>query len=122
MSNIAKSLSLFLLLSGLIASSDIMSMQTDLIEAAKAGNIEKLQLLVNSGVDINSKDKEHGATALMVAAFFGNLDEVKFLLDNGADATIKDIDMADLLIMHLEVCCYPRMVLIKQLFWSNWLL
>jgi ankyrin repeat protein len=62
-----------------------------LIKASKEGRLEEVTRLLNSGADVNGRDKE-GDTALMGASFWGHLDVVKLLLEKGAsvNAKIKD--------------------------------
>ena len=59
-----------------------------LIKASKEGRLEEVARLLNSGADVNAKDKD-GDTALMGASFWGHLDVVKLLLENGADISKK---------------------------------
>jgi len=60
------------------------SQETMLCMAAKAGNLETVRLLLQSGVLPNSLDRD-GRTPLMCASSAGNLEVMKFLLKNGAD-------------------------------------
>lgn len=55
-----------------------------LIDAAKDDDIDKLQDLIELGVDVNAVD-EHGKTALIEAAYNGHIDAVKLLINNGAN-------------------------------------
>ncbi|NER00648.1 MAG: ankyrin repeat domain-containing protein [Cyanothece sp. SIO2G6] len=52
--------------------------------AVKTSRIDILNLLIDSGADINLK-RECGHTALMVAACCGSIDVVRFLVERGAD-------------------------------------
>jgi len=52
-------------------------------DATRQGNIEKVRLLLEGGVDIDSKD-EHGQTALMNAAHAGKAELVRLLIEKGA--------------------------------------
>jgi len=65
----------------------------DIWEAAKNGNIERINTLLKEGVDINAKDAR-GKTALMYAALFSNtissFETVKFLLENEANPNLQD--------------------------------
>jgi ankyrin repeat protein len=79
-----------------------------LITAAKSGDTNIVQGLLNKGVDVNAKDS-NGNTVLMWAAWYGRTNIVKLLLDNGANvnaknnfghttlALVKEKDVADLL-------------------------
>lgn len=60
--------------------------RTPLMQAAAAGSIEAMRLLVSAGARVNAADNS-GITPLM----FGvrDLDKVRFLLDRGADSTAK---------------------------------
>lgn len=61
----------------------------DLIAAARAGEVERVQAILESGIDVNSKT-EYGATALFFAADRGNKKLVQLLLDAGAEANLSD--------------------------------
>jgi ankyrin repeat protein len=56
---------------------------SDLLEAAEAGDTARVEQLLEQGADVNAKDKD-GYTALMLAAFSGHTETVKTLLDAGA--------------------------------------
>jgi ankyrin repeat protein len=56
-----------------------------LINAAKFGSIQELDLLLKEGRDINGKDN-YGNTALIVASNEGIVNICKFLLEHGANA------------------------------------
>ena len=62
---------------------------SELLKAAKKGQIEKVQDLIEAGVPVNSTDK-NGRTALMLAAEKGHNDVVQHLIDHEADVSIKD--------------------------------
>ena len=53
--------------------------------AARSGSTETVTRLVETGADINAKEKAFGQTALMVAAGLDRADVVKLLLARGAD-------------------------------------
>ena len=55
-----------------------------LLIAARAGNLEKVESLVNAGVDPNAT-AQNSYTALSYAAAGGHLEIIKLLLKNGAD-------------------------------------
>lgn len=57
-------------------------------EAILNGNIETVQRLINSGIDVNMNDK--GVTALMGAAALGHKQIVEMLLQAGAAVNLKD--------------------------------
>ncbi|MFK8397270.1 ankyrin repeat domain-containing protein [Pseudomonas sp. BGr12] len=58
-------------------------------QALAQPSIEILQMLIDSGANINQRDS-NGTTALMAAVKDGNLANVDFLLEHGADANILD--------------------------------
>lgn len=61
---------------------------SQLIEAAKNGQAEKVQALLEVGADVDAKD-EDGITALWAAAAGGHTDIVRTLLDGGADVNTR---------------------------------
>lgn len=65
-------------------------MQPGWQNAAKTGHVSALARLLDSGVDINCRDR-YGQTALMLASVHGHDEAVRFLLDRNAnpDATAK---------------------------------
>ena len=63
-----------------------MSTFEDLIQEVKNGNTQKVEEIVNSGVNINTKGR-NGLTPLCSAISKGNDEMVKKLLDLGADIT-----------------------------------
>ncbi|MEI7532949.1 MAG: ankyrin repeat domain-containing protein [Verrucomicrobiae bacterium] len=62
----------------------------DLIEAAKAGTLSKVQSALDNGANVNGTDLK-GITALMYAGIKGHWDIVKLLLDKGADVNKKQM-------------------------------
>lgn len=67
----------------------------DLFVAAKNGNINRINELLDNGVDINIRNNT-GSSALMISSQYSNttssLDTVKLLLDRGANINIQDND------------------------------
>ena len=61
----------------------------DLMEAVREGNTRRIKLVLQNGVDVNSKDSV-GESALIVAAREGKTDVVKTLIDSHADLEIRD--------------------------------
>ncbi len=59
----------------------------ELIVAAHSRNYQKIKLLLQSGVDVNVRDRD-GWTALANAAARGHAEMVRVLLENGADASL----------------------------------
>jgi ankyrin repeat protein len=64
-------------------------MPATLQSAAQAGDLQRVQDLLDGGAAVNGVDAE-GNTALHLAAFNGHLDVVKALLAAGADANAQD--------------------------------
>ena len=62
-------------------------MNKDWQEATAKGNIEKVRLLLDSGININAKDK-YCQTALMNAARAGHVELVRLLVEKGADLNV----------------------------------
>lgn len=60
----------------------------ELVKAALDGDAEKLELLLRSGIPINSQTQE-GYTGLMLAAGRGQTNIVKFLLKERADVNMQ---------------------------------
>lgn len=65
---------------------------SQLIEAAKNGQTEKVRALLKGGADVNAKNKVKGTTGLIYAVVAGHTDTVKILLDAGADVNAKNED------------------------------
>ena len=63
--------------------------EKSLFEAASKGLLEDVRTLVQSGVDVDSRDREQ-RTALMIAAVGRHLDVMAYLLDSGADIHAMD--------------------------------
>ena len=61
--------------------------KTALMRASEDGDIEKVELLLDRGSNINIRNR-FGVTALMFASLFGHTNIVKLLLDNGSDPNI----------------------------------
>lgn len=64
----------------------------NIFEAAKVGNIERIKVLLDEGIDVNSKN-ENGFFPLYIATQHSNatssLETVKFLIDHGADVNLR---------------------------------
>jgi ankyrin repeat protein len=79
---------------GRIHSSSILdleeiSMPESILDAAAAGDVERVRTLLAAGADCNVRNGD-GATALMLAAHAGNLEMVRTLVDAGADVNAVD--------------------------------
>ena len=60
-----------------------------MVAACRAGDIQKVQQLLQSGTRVNSADKGTGLFALGIAAYKGNFPLVKYLIENGADVNFQ---------------------------------
>jgi ankyrin repeat protein len=60
-----------------------------LINACREGQLDRVELLLAGGVDVNAQDKL-GWTALMYASANGQKDTVELLLAKGADVNAQD--------------------------------
>ena len=58
---------------------------TDLYDAAEAGDLERVRMLVEQGEDKNQVGGEYGHTALCVSSRNGYLNVVRYLVEQGAD-------------------------------------
>lgn len=72
--------------------------ETALILAAMLGDCEALQLLVESGADLNAKSMLN-TTALMAAAQNGDLTALRYLLSKGADLNARKKDETTILML-----------------------
>ena len=63
-----------------------------LLDAARKGDLKQIQKLLDSGKDINQRDKT-GFTALHWAAMTNKIEVAKFLIKKGADVNIRDSKM-----------------------------
>lgn len=62
----------------------------DLLHAAYYGQIEKVNGLLNRGVDVNFQDKGHGASAMHAASQTGKKIIVRMLLNRGAKVNLQN--------------------------------
>jgi uncharacterized protein len=83
------SVAVLLLLSGLVVGVVAQTRSSDshdqLFAAIRSGDTARVAVLLQSGADVNAKDRRGGATPLMHAAAIGSLDTVRLLLNKGAD-------------------------------------
>ena len=63
--------------------------ETALLKAAASGNLELVEVLIDSGTDIECVDYR-GRTSLLLAVWGGQYTTSVFLLDHGADIYVKD--------------------------------
>ena len=61
---------------------------TPLMEAARAGDLDSIRVLVGAGAEVNERRK-NGRTALMAAVRSRKQEAVRFLLDHGADVNLQ---------------------------------
>ncbi|MFA5292087.1 MAG: ankyrin repeat domain-containing protein [Phycisphaerae bacterium] len=73
------------IVSAAFAEPNVPDMNTQLIQAAKKGDLAAVQNLLDSGADVNAKRNIDGVTALIWAALNGRTEVVKLLLEKGAD-------------------------------------
>ncbi len=66
---------------------------TPLMYAARQGNMEAVQSLVNGGANLNALSADK-STALLLATINGHFDIAKFLVDRGADVNLASMDGA----------------------------
>ena len=70
----------------------VLSMEQQLIIAARHGNLQDVQDLLTNGANVNTKS-EHGHTALMLASVGGHVDIVVELLQHTeVDVNLQDSD------------------------------
>jgi uncharacterized protein len=58
---------------------------TILHDMAQKGNIQKAELLITYGADVNCIDEEYQSTPLGMAARWGHIEMVEYLINKGAD-------------------------------------
>ena len=62
-----------------------------LVDAVRAGNLQRVKALVERGEDVNTTEQVGGETPLHAAASVGRMDIAHFLVDRGADVSAADI-------------------------------
>lgn len=72
-----------------LAQEDKQSLDEQLWEAARKGDVSAVKSLLDKGADVNAKFR-YGTTALFKAAERGHAEVAKLLLERGADATVRD--------------------------------
>jgi uncharacterized protein len=70
----------------------VMGGMTALLFAARDGNLDAVEALVESGVDVNQVSGGDGSSAINVAIANGHYTVGKYLLDHGADPNLANLD------------------------------
>ena len=70
-----------------------MSLDSELLEAARKGDVRKVRELLDRGANVNARD-EYGWTPLHLAAYRGYAEVARLLLDRGANVDARD-DVGD---------------------------
>lgn len=74
---------------------------TPLMEAASAGDVECVRILLDAGANVNTHSHEFKETALTLAAYKGHAECVAYLLSRGADHEHRTDEMHTALILSL---------------------
>src|SRR5262245_58089552 len=72
--------------------SSVMGGMTALLFAARDGNLDAAQALVESGVDVNQVSGSDGSSAINIAIANGHYTVGKYLLDHGANPNLPNLD------------------------------
>lgn len=75
---------------GFLEKKRALEMPAKFIQAAAAGQRDKVLWFLDNGVDVNAQDQK-GNTALIAAAEAGHIQTVELLLQHGADVSIEPI-------------------------------
>ena len=70
-------------------SQDLDSLQTDFLEAAHEGDIQRVSENLEKGVSIEVRDNQ-GRTALLIATHENHIELARYLIDRGADVNARD--------------------------------
>lgn len=97
------------LLAGVDLNSENDDGDTPLREAARVGNVEILQLLLEHGADPNYETDAYFYTALMYASREGNTEAAKALVDAGAHVNAED-DFEESVLLRAVEGNHPEMV------------
>ncbi len=89
-----------------------------LIEAAQEGDAEKVQELLNNGINLNLQNK-YGDTVLMLASYHSTIDMVRLLLENRADVNLQNKQGMTVLIWasedgNLDIVCILCGILLEN--------
>ena len=66
-----------------------VNLDTELIRAAEAGNVERVKTLLQQGAKVNAQDVQ-GRSALLVATRANHIEVAQVLIQNGADVNLRD--------------------------------
>ena len=80
--------SIFSMKTGLAILAYEYKLTSDLIEAVEENNVEKVKELVNSGADLNGRNKR-GNTALSIAVWREKYEIADYLIEKGADLSLE---------------------------------
>lgn len=74
----------------------------DFLNAAAYGTTDEVRMMLDSGINVNVRNKGSRETALMTAAGGGNVDTVKLLVERGADINAKSFEGGTALLVAIE--------------------
>lgn len=66
-----------------------VNLDAELIRAAEAGNVERVQTLLGQGAKVNARDTQ-GRSALLAATRTNHIEVARVLIQNGADVNLQD--------------------------------
>jgi len=100
----------------------IQKRESDLVQAARAGSLEVVKMLISNGTNVNAQ--VCGCTSLMYAAFYGRELMITFLIDNGADLNVQNLSGETALMWAVECktgrlskfCCKEDVRPTRQIF------
>jgi ankyrin repeat protein len=92
------------------------SLEQTLIGAVVEGDFNKVQNMLKAGVDVDSRDREHGDTALMLSLRFGFGEIAQILLEHGADVEARNDEGRS--VLSLAPCVDKRTGAVSSLFQS----
>jgi len=81
----------FLIFIMFISTSVFAAANDDLLEAARMGDVAKIDTALKAGANVNFKMQGPGVTALFLAANGGHVEAVKFLISKKADVNAKEM-------------------------------
>src|SRR5689334_11574492 len=87
--------------------------QDRMYAAVRAGDTAAVAALLQSGADVNMKDRRGGATPLMNAAAFGSIETMRLLIEKGADVNARSAGNATALMWAATDLAKVRLLLVK---------